>query len=81
MRKLCYFARLLHHFNVIPVAREGPALAEVGGKLYAIGGKGSVGTVEVYDSDREEWKVVNELEVDKKHKNEEYSCAVLTRIV
>ena len=63
------------------MAREGPALAEVGGKLYAIGGKGSEGTVEEYDSERQEWKLVKELEVDKKHKNEEYSCAVLTRIV
>ena len=61
------------------MAREGPALAEVGGKLYAIGGKGSGGTVEVYDSDNQEWKLVKELEVAGKHKKKEYSCDILTR--
>ena len=56
-------------------------LAEVSGKLYAIGGKGSGGTVEVYDSEKEEWKLVKELEVAGKYKNDEYSCDVLMRIV
>ena len=51
------------------------------GKLYAIGGKGSGGTAEVYDSKKEEWKLLKELEVDGKHKYEEYSCDFLTRIV
>ena len=69
----------LYYF--IQVAREGPALAEVGGTLYAIGGKGSGGTVEAYDNDGKEWKLVEELQLNEKHGNEEYSCEVLKRIV
>ena len=63
------------------VAREGPALAEVGGTLYAVGGKGSGGTVEAYDSDREEWKLVEALQLSERHGNEEYSCDILKRII
>eukprot|EP00092_Neocalanus_flemingeri_P010433 GFUD01011244.1.p1 GENE.GFUD01011244.1~~GFUD01011244.1.p1 ORF type:complete len:568 (+),score=126.56 GFUD01011244.1:211-1704(+) len=60
------------------VAREGPGCVGYGGKLYAIGGRGSEGTVEVFDPEEDKWEV---LDMKVGCPEQEYSAVILDRVV
>lgn len=72
--EMCEWSRLPD----LKVAREGPGLVEVSGVgMYAIGGKSSDGTTEVFDG--KEWTLVEGLQL--KYRDDEYTCCVLQRVV
>jgi len=59
-------------------AREGPGCVGHGGKLYVIGGRGSRGTVEVYDPESDTWEV---LDMKVGFPEQEYYAVILDRVV
>ena len=58
--------------------REGPGCVGYGGKLYAIGGRGSEGTVEVYNPEEDTWEI---LDMKVGYPEQEYSAVILDRVV
>ena len=53
-------------------------VVEHDGKLYVLGGRGGLGSVEVYDPEEDAWQILEEklLSVDQ-----EYSAVILDRVV
>ena len=54
-------------------------MVEVEETIYVIGGKGSKGTIEVFDKATDQWKLLEGLKM--KNENEEYVACVLERII
>lgn len=58
------------------IGRECPGMAVIQGRMFAIGGKGSNGTVEEYSPEAGTWHVVPDMKV--KFQNGEYFCAIIS---
>ena len=62
----------------LKVAREGPGVVGHDGLLYAIGGRGSGGSVERYHPDTDTWQI---MDIKVGCPDQEYSAVILDRIV
>lgn len=62
----------------LTLPREGPGVVNHDGKLYAIGGRGGDGTVEIYDPTLDKWEVLGER---LSSQDQEYSAVILDRVV
>ena len=72
------FLRQQEAYCNISLYREGPGVVEHDGLLWVVGGRGSGGSVERYDSQMNTWEVMEE---KLRYQEQEYTAVVIDRVV